>query len=168
MTEYNVAVWQFTLTTRGLIWGRFTPTPKHSNTQELNKDILEFTRKVRLVEYFDGVEEEDKSLVRNKSDFVPPHGREELLDAFVKHTNSVPLVPTEKSKIRRNVTWQEQTSISELASDESIIIKQADKGGATVIMDKQFYQEHIDKMLQNNEYYKQLEENPHKEIMKKI
>ena len=60
----------------------------------------------------------------------------------------------------------EQTSISELASDESIIIKQADKGGATVIMDKQFYQEHIDKMLQNNEYYKQLEENPHKEIMK--
>ena len=62
---------------------------------------------------------------------------------------------------------EEQTSISELASDESIIIKQADKGGATVKMDKQFYQEHIDKMLQNNEYYKQLEENPHKEIMKK-
>ena len=55
---------------------KFTPTPKHSNTQELNKDILEFTRKVRLVEYFDGVEDEDKSLVRNKSDFVPPQGSE--------------------------------------------------------------------------------------------
>ena len=116
-------------------------------------------------EYFDGVEDEDKSLVRNKSDFVPPQGREELLDAFVKHTASIPLVPTEKSKIRRNVTLSEQTSISELASDENIIIKQADKGGATVIMDKQ---EHIDKMLQNNEYYKQLDENPLKETMKKI
>ena len=41
---------------------KFTPTPSNSNTQELNKDILEFTRKVRLVEYFDGIEDDDQSL----------------------------------------------------------------------------------------------------------
>ena len=146
---------------------KFTPTPRNSNTQELNKDILEFTRKVRLVEYFDGIEDDDQSLVRNKSNFVPPQGREELLDTFVKSTTNIPLVPTEKSKIRRNITFSEQKSMSELANDETIIIKQADKGGATVIMDRKFYQEQIEKMLHNNEYYKEIDQNPHKEVMKK-
>ena len=124
---------------------KFTPTPSNSNTQELNKDILEFTRKVRLVEYFDGIEDDDQSLVRNKSNFVPPQGREELLDTFVKSTTNIPLVPSEKSKIRRNITFSEQKSMSELANDETIIIKQADKGGATVIMDRKLYQEQIEK-----------------------
>ena len=146
---------------------KFTPTPSNSNTQELNKDILEFTRKVRLVEYFDGIEDDDQSLVRNKSNFVPPQGREELLDTFVKSTTNIPLVPTEKSKIRRNITFTEQKSMSELANDETIIIKQADKGGATVIMDSKLYHEQIENMLHNNEYYKELDQNPHKEVMKK-
>ena len=34
------------------------------------------------MEYFDGVDDDDESLVRNKSNFVPPQGREELLDCF--------------------------------------------------------------------------------------
>ena len=123
---------------------KFTPTPSNSNTQELNNDILEFTRKVRLVEYFDGIEDDDQSLVRNKGNFVPPQGREELLDTFVKSTTNIPLVPTEMSKIRRNITFSEQKSMSELANDETIIIKEADKGGTAVIMDSKLYQEQIE------------------------
>ena len=125
---------------------KFTPTLSNSNTQELNKDILEFTRKVRLVEYFDGIDDDDQSLVRNKSNFVPPQGREELLDTFVKSTTNIPLVPKEKSKIRRNITFSEQKSMCELANDETIIIIQADKGGATVIMDSKLYQEQIERI----------------------
>ena len=123
---------------------KFTPTPNDSNTQELSKDILEFTRKVRLVEYFDGVDDDNESLVRNKSNFVPPQGREELLDCFVHNTVDIPLIPNEKSNIRRNITLFEQKAISKLANDESIIIKQADKGGATVIKNKPFYQKQIE------------------------
>lgn len=146
---------------------KFTPTPSHSNTQELKNDVLEFTRKVRLIEYFDDTEDPDESLVRNKSNFVPPIGREQLLDNFVYSTTNIPLTPIEKSKIKRNITKVEQKSISTLANDEEIIIKQADKGGATVIMNKSFYQEQIEKMLLDTEYYEKLDENPHKEIMKK-
>ena len=86
---------------------------RSDTTHANNKDILEFTRKVRLVEYFDGIEDDDQSLVRNKSNFVPPQGREEFLDTFVKSTTNIPLVPTEKSKIRRNITFSEQKSMSE-------------------------------------------------------
>ena len=75
---------------------KFTPTLSNSNTQELNKDILEFTRKVRLVEYFDGIDDDDQSLVRKKSNLMPPQGRGELLDTFVKSTTNIPLVPKEK------------------------------------------------------------------------
>ena len=51
-------------------------------------------------------------------------------------------------------------------SDESIIIKESDKGGATVIMDKIFYQNEIEKLLSNQDYYTKLEKSPHKDIMK--
>ena len=82
---------------------KFTPTPKNANTQELTKDISEFTRKVRLVEYFEGMEDDDESLVRNKSNFVPPKGREQLLDSFVESTIIIPLEAKDKSKIKRNI-----------------------------------------------------------------
>ena len=45
---------------------KFTPTARTSNIQELTKDVSEFTRKVRLIEYFDDKEDDDESLVKNK------------------------------------------------------------------------------------------------------
>ena len=55
-----------------------------------------------------------------------------------------------------------------LANDKNIIIKQADKGGAIVIMNRSFYQKQIEKILYNNyDYYKQLDQNPYKDIKKK-
>ena len=146
---------------------KFTPIPNHANTQELAKDISEFTRKVRLVEFFEGIDDNDKSLVRNKTNFVPPKGRDQLLDNFVESTINIPLETQDKSKIKRNISFSEQKAISSLANDTSIIIKQADKGGATVIMDRSFYQKQIEKILLNTEYYSKLDHNPHKEIMKK-
>ena len=119
------------------------------------------------MEYFDDIGDNDESLVRNKNKFVPLKGREELLDYFVDTTINIPLVPNEKSNIRRNMTLSEQKAISNLANDKNIIIKQVDKGGAIVIMNRSFYQKKIEKILFNNDYYKQLHQNPHKEIMKK-
>ena len=119
------------------------------------------------MEYFEGMEDDDESLVRNKSNFVPPKGREQLLDTFVENTINIPLEAQGKSKIKRNINTSEQKSLSSLANDSNIIIKQADKGGATVIMDKTFYQQQIEKMLSITEYYNKSDNNPHKEIMKK-
>ena len=119
------------------------------------------------MEYFDGVDDDDESLVRNKSNFVPHQGREKLLDCFVHNTVSILLIPNEKSNIRRNITFSQQNAISKFANDESIIIKQVDKGGATVIMNRPFYKKQIEKILYSNDYYKQLDQNLHKEIMKK-
>ena len=91
------------------------------------------------------------------------------MDNFIASTTNIPLEPSEKSNVKRNISISEQKTITSLASDETIIIKQADKGGATVIMDKEFYQNQVEKLLFNNEYryYQKLDQNPQKEIMKK-
>ena len=127
---------------------------------------MEFTQKVRLVEYFEGNEDEnDQSLVRNKSNWIPPKGRDSDLEAFVTNVTDIPLTPNDKSKIKHNLPKSQQNSIKSLTDDESIIIKEADKGGATVIMNKLFYQRKIEDMLSNQEFYERLDNNPHKPIM---
>ena len=128
---------------------------------------MEFTRKIRLTEYFEGNEDNtDESLVRNKSNWIPPKGRNNDLETFISNVVDIPLVPTKKDNIKYNLPIPQQKTIKSLMSDESIIIKEADKGGATVIMDKLFYQNEIEKLLSNQDYYTKLEKSPHKDIMK--
>lgn len=47
------------------------------------------------------------------------------------------------------------------------MIKEADKGSAVVIMDSNFYKEHIMNMLSNTVYYKEIEDNDDKKTMQK-
>ena len=68
---------EVTLLNKGL---KFTPTPPIGNAEKLTEDVKEFNRKLRLVEYFDGTEDKDKPLVRNKSNVIPPSERNEALD----------------------------------------------------------------------------------------
>lgn len=44
----------------------------------------------------------------------------------------------EKSNVQRNISLSQQKSMTALTSYENIIIKQADKEGAIVVMDKVF------------------------------
>ena len=60
------------------------PTPKR-NITDLKKDVVEFTRKLRLIEMFSSEEKEienevDISLVKVKSSFHPPRNRNVCLD----------------------------------------------------------------------------------------
>ena len=74
--------------------------------------------------------------------------------------------PNENKNIKYNLSKLQQNCITSLANDRNIIIKETDKGGARVIMDTSFYREQIVKLLSNPDYYKQLEESLHKDIMK--
>ena len=69
---------------------------------------------------------------------------------------------------KSNINCLERKALESLKNNEHIIIKQADKGGATVIMDKQYYKERILEMLSDRQAYGELKENEEKKIMKKI
>ena len=69
---------------------------------------MEYTRKVRLEEYFEGNKDEnDESQVRNKSHWIPPKGRDRDLGAFVTNVTVIPLTPNDKSKIKHNLSKSE-------------------------------------------------------------
>ena len=66
---------------------KYTPTPKR-NIFEFKRDVVEFTRNLRLIEMFSSEEKEienevDISLVKAKSSFHPPRNRNTCLDKTI-------------------------------------------------------------------------------------
>ncbi|CAG2222931.1 unnamed protein product [Mytilus edulis] len=55
-----------------------------------------------------------------------------------------------------------------LQKDESIIIKEADKGGALVIMDRIYYRDKIQEQLNDKQYYRELNDNMEKKTKRNI
>ena len=87
---------------------KFTPTPEKNNPYELNDDVNEFLRKIRLWEYFDGEENNDESLVKKKSNFTPPIGRNESLDIYATATKtSCAIASKENKQIKHNITFEQ-------------------------------------------------------------
>ena len=85
---------------------KFTPTPKPNNV-ELKSDIQEFTRKLRLIEFFhpenldnfQGTRESVSGpLVKNKSNFYPPRNRNKFLDTTIDFINQQNLNNLRKNK----------------------------------------------------------------------
>ena len=151
---------EISLLNKGL---KFTPTPKLANTQELNEDSNEFNRKLRLAEFFDGMEDQDISFVRNKSNFIPPSKRNDALDEFISTVEKFPKTPIQ-SNVKNNLTMQEQEALKILRTNSEIIIKEADKGGATIIMNNEDYKELVETILNDEVYYTKLNTSPEKEL----
>ena len=71
------------------------------------------------------------------------------------------------ANLKPNLNKTESNAIKTLQSDDTIIIKEADKGGATVIMNKEHYQEMVETIILDTDYYEKLSENPHKDTAQK-
>lgn len=61
------------------------------------------------------------------------------------------------NKDKNNLTVEEMNSLRDLKLNENIIIKPADKGGATVIMDRGAYQLEAERQLNNEKYYRRID-----------
>ena len=137
MTEAEVS-----LLSKGL---KFCPTPEKIDIYSLRKDIKEYVRRVRLKEYFytdqDDVEGEFSSVpaFRKKSSWSPGKSRELAIEAYVEALERDMLAHDFGTTYRRNLTREEQRALQDLRTYDDIIIKQADKGSAVVVMDKQAY-----------------------------
>ena len=69
-----------------------------------------------------------------------------------------------KSNVKNNLTMQEQEALKILRTNSEIIIKEADKGGATIIMNKEDYKELVETILNDEVYYTKLNTSPEKEL----
>lgn len=69
---------------------------------------------------------------------------------------------------KSNLSKKEEQALKDLCDDDSIVIKEADKGGGVVVMNKAYYEVKILDMLNDPEYYKHVEENQEKKTLSKI
>lgn len=147
---------------------KFTPTPRSKNNCELGTDIKRFSRKLRLAEHYENKEYiPDDSLIKLPGKFNPQPGKDPVLDTYIDFLNKYPLdenIP----KGHSNITNSEYKDLIELSKNSNIIIKEADKGGATVIMNSSYYESKILEMLNDKLYYKKIPANVDNQVINKI
>ena len=67
---------------RGLF---FCPAPRSITLTEVRADFHEFSRRMRLLDYFHGnPPESDRNPVRTQSNWIPPLHRDPALDTFLQ------------------------------------------------------------------------------------
>ena len=161
MTDHEIRILE-----KGL---KFTPTPRQKNIEEITNDTSAFCRKLRLAEFFLHHEDgEDESIVTNKSNFMPPKGRNVNLDNFIDTVKHFPVEHLTKNYTTNNVNKSEWSAIENLKKDNSIIIKGADKGSAVVVMDREYYKSLCLVVLENSTYYEKQESYDSKEVLQKL
>ena len=111
-----------------------TTTPKRSIIQ-LKSDIHNYTRNLPFTEFLHNASENNnlKNLFRAKSNFAPSRNRDRDLDHKIGIQNNLDLEGLDICS-KNNLSKMEQSELSKLISDRTMIIKPADKGDATVIL----------------------------------
>ena len=120
-----------------------TPTPR-SNHTELKSDVTKVCRKLRFIEYSANKMNptinngQDPSLVRNASKFNPPAHRDVFVNKYIDFLTKYPLEEATQNakRVKNNLKKDELSAITQLKQNKNLIIKEGDKGGACVIMDK--------------------------------
>lgn len=114
------------------------------NDVDVSKDTEEFCRKLALREFFQNSENSDESLVKNKSNFKPNSNRDiKQLEDYINCLKTAAQINQTDVRVRDNITMLERIAFEKIRSDNTIIIKEADKGGAIVIMDIDHYKEMV-------------------------
>ena len=145
----------------------FTPTPGPYEV-ELKIDLKEFRRKLRLREFFLDTTQESK-LVQNQSSFEPPNQRNPELDEIIDEIKNIKI---EKRNPKDNLSKAERNTLKELKEnkdkEKSNIIKEADKGGAILIMTKDQCRKMVMKHLDSEAYESVADKNVDKKVMQKL
>ena len=117
---------------------------KLPNKIELKNDVQQFSRKLRLLEFFyqENESEEEKSsddsIIKHKSAFNPLRNRDEILDQNIRSLNSLEFPNLQKAP-KSNLSKLEWVAINDLSNDKNIEIKEADTGRSVVIFSKSHY-----------------------------
>lgn len=160
---------EISLLSKGL---SFVPKPPKINEDVISRSLDEFGRRLKLTHFFSDkksdAKDPDKTRFVEKSDWVPHPSLvpAKIQDSINEMKKEVDLINLKNSS--PNLTKQEKIALKNLKSDPQIIIKPADKGSATVIMDKQDYLTEGYRQLSNTMHYRKIGEPVHPSIKNKV
>ncbi|XP_041420430.1 uncharacterized protein LOC121394203 [Xenopus laevis] len=152
------------LLNRGL---KFVPT-NWATPFETYKDIHKFKRQLKLKDFFKEQAPTTPVIFKAKSTFDPPNTAPSI--STFTHLLSRDLWKLHNTKMNHfaNLTRVEREAIKTLQADKDIIIRQADKGGGIVILDKTYYVDEITKQLSDTDTYVRLKGDPTVKFKQKL
>ena len=147
---------------------KFCPMPQQIDWNVVRADINDFSRRIRLLEYFhDFPSQTDYNPFHSKSTWTPPPHRDKALDAFISAIEHDILNLHPKPE-RDNLTTNERHALKQLSRRTDIVIKAADKGSGTVIMDSDWYINECLRQLNDTKFYRQLDIDQSSDIQTRI
>ena len=145
----------------------FIPTPKVYNKNELDTDLNDFFRRIILKAYFKDTpnnknDEESRLFEQNKNKKWTPSNDHHTINTYVEAVKkdikqSKTVTPR---KLRPNLSKDEKVALKDLSKRDDIIITNAGKGGAVVIMDVNDYIREAKRQLCDSKTYKVLAKDP--------
>ncbi|KAL5012387.1 hypothetical protein ScPMuIL_010938 [Solemya velum] len=103
----------------------------------------------------------------NKKGFTPSDNRDIHLNDYINTLKSHPITEN-KQNVKENLTVREKAALKHIHEDETIVIKEADKGGAIVILDTLYYKQLVMEQLNDHNFYERIESNKDKTVMRDI
>ena len=143
LTKHSFTKTEYKLLNKNL---NFISTPKLYNKNELDADLNDFFRRIKLKAYFKDTpnnKNDDESRLfkknKNKKWNLPNnhHAMNTYVEAVKKDIEQSKTVTPRKT--RSNLSKDEKVALKDLSKRDDIIITNADKGGAVVIMDANDY-----------------------------
>ena len=124
---------EISLLSKGL---KFCPTPNSVDKWDIKEDLEKFGRILRLKWYYRNDKQTfDPNPLWPKSKFNPSN-TDAAIELYLSQTEEKLLSLTEIKLTYYNLTRAEQEAMYNLKNDQSIVIKEADKGSAVVIWNK--------------------------------
>ena len=150
---------------------KFCPTPNKPDYLQLEVDINEFIRKIKLASFFNfATQYVSDCLLHKKSDYRPPDSRDPILYSLVKHikeyAKTVYKLPT--PKVYDNISVEERAAIYSLKNNRNIVILSVDKGSTVVILDRCDYVNYMESYLRDTNTYRKLPGNLDNKILASI
>ena len=150
---------------------KYVPDPQWSEKDftQLKTDLKQFQVKLRREEHFRRHVTNDnntlnneptqtrKDMFANPSRWVPDPSDDRIFQSILENIGQQANTQPERHKqFKSNVTREQRKAIGSLARNNEIVLKEADKGGATVILNKQDYHAKMYEILQDSTTYKQI------------
>ena len=139
----------------------FIPTPSAFNKNQLNKELDDFFRVIKLKAYlkdnnmYNPSREEQLFKPKTNKKWRPDknHHIVETQSEATKNALETEEQNNNDNKYYNNLTKGERKVLKELADQNDIIIIKADNGGAVVIIDVEDYVKEVEHQLSNKDSY---------------
>ena len=120
---------------------KFTHNPPHFDRLNLKESLRRFDSSLRLREYLadsDSPFDYDTTNFRKKTTWTPSTNRDRALDMFPSVVDSE-LMNAQEQKTIPNLTADERQALRNHKRNTDVVIREADKGSAVVVMSRERY-----------------------------